>query len=92
MHLASLEHLKPLLYRLINRLNLYARRIRTRRQLFDLEDYVLRDLGLTRQQALEEARRYFWQGEDGHPGDDTVPQKTDHPIVKPAYPAGEVNH
>lgn len=33
---------------------------RQRRKLAELDDHLLRDLGLTRRQALEEAKRGFW--------------------------------
>ena len=31
-----------------------------RRQLLDLDDHLLADIGITRDQALEEARKSFW--------------------------------
>lgn len=37
---------------------------RQRRQLARLDDATLTDIGLTRQQALEEARRPFWDAPD----------------------------
>lgn len=36
-------------------------RRRQRRALLELEDYLLDDLGLTRQQAEQEARKPFWK-------------------------------
>ncbi|WP_226622851.1 DUF1127 domain-containing protein [Alloyangia pacifica] len=38
---------------------------RQRRKLAELDDHLLRDLGLTRRQALEEAKRGFWDA-PGH--------------------------
>ena len=40
----------------------WSQRSRTRRALADLDDHMLRDLGLTRDQATRESRRMFWQG------------------------------
>jgi uncharacterized protein YjiS (DUF1127 family) len=36
-------------------------RHQTRRDLRDLDDHLLRDVGLPRDQAALEARKYFWQ-------------------------------
>ncbi|MBE9639743.1 DUF1127 domain-containing protein [Salipiger mangrovisoli] len=33
---------------------------RQRRKLADLDDHLLRDLGLTKAEAIDEARRGFW--------------------------------
>lgn len=38
----------------------WARRARTRRALAELSDYELRDIGLTRTEALGEASKPFW--------------------------------
>lgn len=40
---------------------LLRRRLKTRRTLLLLDDQQLLDVGLTREQALVEARRPFWQ-------------------------------
>ncbi|AWI83693.1 hypothetical protein CEW88_08365 [Alloyangia pacifica] len=40
----------------------WSERRRTRRALIDLDDHLLRDVGLERHVALREARRKFWQG------------------------------
>lgn len=41
---------------------LWRQRSRTRKQLMFLDDYQLRDIGLDRQSALEEAYKPFWRG------------------------------
>lgn len=43
------------------RFALCASRWRQRRDLADLDDYLLRDIGVTREQARREAGRPFWQ-------------------------------
>jgi uncharacterized protein YjiS (DUF1127 family) len=79
MKLVKANPEKPLLYRLIKRLELYAQRSRTRKYLLTMDDYALKDIGITRQQALQEARLYFWQGDDqllaGDCADESVPEK-----------------
>jgi uncharacterized protein YjiS (DUF1127 family) len=37
-------------------------RVRQRRQLLQLSDHMLRDLGITRAEALGEAEKPFWRG------------------------------
>jgi uncharacterized protein YjiS (DUF1127 family) len=34
---------------------------RSRRSLEELDEHVLRDIGLTREEARREARKFFWQ-------------------------------
>lgn len=44
--------------------NLLARWIdasRSRQTLDDLDEHMLRDIGITRDEALREARKFFWQ-------------------------------
>ena len=36
-------------------------RLHTRRRLLELDDHALRDIGLTRAQALDEALKPFWK-------------------------------
>lgn len=50
-----------LLTQLIQQLELYSQRSKTRKQLLNLDDHLLNDIGLTRQQAKLEGHRYFWQ-------------------------------
>ena len=45
---------------LLGRWRGYSRRLNSRRQLLRLNDEQLRDIGLTRAQALVEAERPFW--------------------------------
>ncbi|ANT59259.1 MULTISPECIES: DUF1127 domain-containing protein [Roseobacteraceae] len=40
----------------------WSERRHTRRALLELDDHLLRDVGLERTAALREARRKFWQG------------------------------
>ncbi|PTD95852.1 DUF1127 domain-containing protein [Pseudothauera lacus] len=37
------------------------RRQRTRKELLDLDARALRDIGLSREQAIQEGRKHFWQ-------------------------------
>ncbi len=50
-------------YRIMSVLEIWAARRRSRRALAMLSDYHLRDIGITRAQAMEEAARPFWDGE-----------------------------
>ncbi|WP_343715880.1 DUF1127 domain-containing protein [Inquilinus sp.] len=47
---------------LVQTLDLWLERARTRRQLDALTDHELRDLGLDRGDALREAAKPFWRG------------------------------
>lgn len=47
--------------RLGDRWNRFWMRLHTRRQLLELDDHALRDVGLSRAQALEEALKPFWK-------------------------------
>jgi uncharacterized protein YjiS (DUF1127 family) len=40
---------------------LWAERARQRRQLAELDDYMLRDIGLSRADVASELRKSFWQ-------------------------------
>jgi uncharacterized protein YjiS (DUF1127 family) len=46
------------IYSLIRR---WRQNARTRHQLSELPDYLLDDIGVVRQQAQKEARKYFWK-------------------------------
>ncbi len=63
MKFIQFSNLKSLFCRLIQQLELYSQRSRTRKHLLEMDDYALKDIGLTRQQVLQEAKRYFWQGD-----------------------------
>ncbi len=43
-----------------------------RRALNELDDHILRDIGLTRSQALSEAARPFWRGRQETPESERV--------------------
>ncbi|QEY60844.1 DUF1127 domain-containing protein [Metapseudomonas lalkuanensis] len=47
--------------RLGHRWNRFWMRLHTRRQLLELDDHALKDVGLSRAQALEEALKPFWK-------------------------------
>ena len=47
--------------RLGDRWNGFWMRLHTRRRLLELDDHALKDVGLSRQQALEEALKPFWK-------------------------------
>ncbi len=72
MKLINPSNVKQRLYRLLKQIDLYAQRSRTRRKLLQLDEDLLKDIGLTRQQALQEARLNFWQGDDHLLLDDCV--------------------
>ncbi|MGH6923488.1 MAG: DUF1127 domain-containing protein, partial [Propylenella sp.] len=55
--------------RIISALALWAARVRERRHLHDLDDHLLADLGLTRDDARAEGRRPPWSGRDRRYGD-----------------------
>ena len=42
-------------------LSRYQQRRRSRRQLLTLENHLLQDIGLTREQACQEGKRTFWK-------------------------------
>ena len=49
----------------VERVKLWHSRARERQVLAELDDYMLRDIGLTRSDARMESERPFWQGDDG---------------------------
>ncbi len=53
--------LKLKLARLITILSELMRRRKTRSSLANLPDYILKDIGLTRAEAYQEAAKPFWQ-------------------------------
>lgn len=48
-------------YQFAARVRRQLERHRTRRRLLDLDDHLLKDIGLTREQAEEMGRRPFWR-------------------------------
>jgi uncharacterized protein YjiS (DUF1127 family) len=40
----------------------WLQRRRQRRALLELSDHVLKDIGISRSEALQEGRKPFWQG------------------------------
>jgi uncharacterized protein YjiS (DUF1127 family) len=46
---------------LIGLLREWLRRSRTRHEIAELDDHLLRDIGLTRYEAAAEGRKHFWQ-------------------------------
>jgi uncharacterized protein YjiS (DUF1127 family) len=47
--------------RVLDTLSLWQRRARQRRELAQLDDHMLRDIGITRADALAEAGKVFWR-------------------------------
>jgi len=39
----------------------WLQRSRTRREITELDDHLLRDIGLTRSDVMAESRKHFWQ-------------------------------
>jgi uncharacterized protein YjiS (DUF1127 family) len=50
-------------------LSRYQQRRSSRRQLLTLEDHLLQDIGLTREQACQEGKRTFWKQRLSNKGD-----------------------
>lgn len=48
----------------VGRIALWHARARERRALSELDEHMLRDIGLTRSEAYEESERPFWRGDD----------------------------
>lgn len=53
--------LRASLVAMIRLLGIWYRRYRQRRHLHGLPDYLLKDIGVSRAEAEEEARKFFWQ-------------------------------
>jgi uncharacterized protein YjiS (DUF1127 family) len=60
----SFSQISTLAARVLNYLFRCAERASQRRVLCELDEHVLRDIGLTRHDALVEAARPFWSGAD----------------------------
>ena len=67
----KLDRVKGLVNSLIKQLEQMNQRSKTRKQLLNLDGHQLKDIGLTQQQALQEGKRYFWQGNDLVSDDDS---------------------
>ena len=52
---------RPQLGRFIEMIGVWQRRARERRELLELDDFLLRDIGLTRAEAIRLARKPFWR-------------------------------
>jgi uncharacterized protein YjiS (DUF1127 family) len=52
---------KEVVNNILTKLNLFIRRYRTRKQLEKLSPEQLRDVGLSREQVLEESQKPFWK-------------------------------
>lgn len=59
--------LSQLTTHIVKTLALWAARSRSRRDLMDLDDHLLRDIGVTREGAFAEARRPAWSGKSRCP-------------------------
>ena len=61
----GVKHLLSVLNRQLQKgfkqLKLFYQRANQRRQLVEMEDRVLKDIGISRSEALEEARKPFWK-------------------------------
>lgn len=53
--------LSQLRYQLSTQLRQYHQRRRSRRQLLTLDDRLLNDIGITREQAKKEGQKAFWK-------------------------------
>lgn len=77
MKLYKAEKLTVLLSGLICQLELFSLRASTRKQMLMLDKHLLKDVGLTQQQASQEAGRYFWQGDNSMNADSASIEKTE---------------
>ena len=61
----SFSQISSIAVRVFNHLLLCAERASQRRILSELDDNLLKDIGLTRHDAFKESVRPFWSGNDG---------------------------
>ena len=54
--------LRKLLHSFTTAYRLCGERYRQRRQLLEMDDHQLKDIGITREQAEQEARKPLWRG------------------------------
>ena len=55
--------LKSLLLRLLQQLLIYKHRRKSRKALLKLDDHMLNDIGISKDQARQEAQKPFWKGD-----------------------------
>ncbi len=60
----NINKIKRFLFVVMQRLEIYHQRSRSRKLLLELDEHLLKDIGITQQQALQEGRLHFWQGDD----------------------------
>ena len=46
---------------LLKTIKFFFRRTRQRRQLSSLDDFMLKDIGISRSDAMKEANKHFWE-------------------------------
>jgi len=46
----------------VNTIHKWNHRHRTRRELLEMEDYILKDIGINRIDAIKEGKKTFWEG------------------------------
>jgi uncharacterized protein YjiS (DUF1127 family) len=57
----STHALKKYRRQLIKQLRIWHQRYRTRKQLAQLNTVALKDIGVSRSEAIKEAKKWFWQ-------------------------------
>ena len=57
------EYSKSLQSKCLQRLLIYKHRIKSRRALLKLDDRMLQDIGISREQARTEVEKPFWKGD-----------------------------
>jgi len=58
---ATHERLRSATARLLETLRLWHERAQRRRELVDMPDYLLRDMGITREELSREMQKPFWR-------------------------------
>ena len=79
----SLRYLEKYLDQYLKQLALYKHRYNSRKALLKLDENRLRDIGLSKQQAEEEAYKPFWKGDDGQIRQQNSVEKND--IESPSH-------
>lgn len=57
------DYFKSLLIQCLQQLLIYKHRYKSRKALLKLDDRMLQDIGINREQANQEGHRYFWKGD-----------------------------